>query len=54
VTQAACWSHCRRGFKQAKDSDPAAGAEALTLIVVLYRHEVLTRERTLTGKDELA
>jgi len=54
VTHASCWSHCRRGFEQAKDGEPAASAEALALIGALYRHEEVIRERELTGKDKLA
>lgn len=54
VTHAACWSHCRRGFEQAKDSESAASTEALALIGVLYRHEQVIRERGLAGKEKLA
>ena len=54
VTHASCWSHCRRGFEQAKDAEPTASAEALALIGTLYRHEAVIRERALTGTDKLA
>jgi transposase len=54
VTHAECWSHCRRGFEQAQDSEPAASAEALALIGTLYRHEQVIRERQLSGKEKLA
>jgi len=54
VTHAACWSHCRRHFEAAKDSEPAASTEALALIGALYRHEEVSRERGLTGKEKLA
>lgn len=32
VTHAQCWSHCRRKFEQAKESEPEASTEALALI----------------------
>jgi transposase len=54
VTHAACWSHCRRHFEEAKDGEPAASAEALALIGALYRHEEVIRERGLAGKEKLA
>jgi len=54
VTQAGCWSHCRRGFERAADSDPAASAEAMTLIGALYRHEEIIREQGLEGARKLA
>jgi transposase len=54
VTQAGCWSHCRRGFERAGESEPAASAEALALIGALYRHEEILREKNLTGARKLA
>ena len=54
VTHAECWSHCRRGFERAQDSDPKASAEALTLIGTLYRHEQIIRDRKLKGEKKLA
>jgi len=54
VTHAECWSHCRRGFERAQDSEPAASAEALALIGALYRHEQIIRERQLAGEQKLA
>jgi len=54
VTQAGCWSHCRRGFERAQDSEPAASAEALALIGALYRHEKIIRDRGLEGAHKLA
>lgn len=54
VTHAACWSHCRRGFERAQDSEPTASAEALALIGALYRHAQLTRDQGLTGTQTLA
>ncbi len=54
VTAAGCWSHCRRGFERAQESEPAAGAEALALIGALYRHEDIIREKNLKGARKLA
>jgi transposase len=54
VTHADCWSHCRRYFERAQESEPGACAEALALIGALYRHEQVIRERRLSGKDKLA
>lgn len=54
VTHAQCWSHCRRKFEQAKDSEPEACAEALDLMGALYRHEQIIRDQTLTGKNKQA
>jgi transposase len=47
VIKADCWSHCRRGFEQAQEAEPAASAEALTLIGALYRHEQIIRDQGL-------
>ena len=49
VIHAQCWSHTRRGFERAKDGEPEAVAEALTLIGAMYRHEKQIRDDTLTG-----
>ena len=54
VTHAECWSHCRRGFERAQDSDPAASAEALALIGALYHHEQIIRDQGLEGARKLA
>ena len=54
VTHAGCWSHCRRGFEQAQESEPGASAEALALIGALYRHEQILREQGLEGERKLA
>jgi len=53
VTHAQCWAHCRRGFEQADESEPVAGAEALALIGALYRHEEIIREQGLEGEKKL-
>ena len=39
VTHALCWSHTRRGFERANDSEPEAVAEALAMIGAMYGHE---------------
>jgi Transposase IS66 family len=45
VTHAECWSHNRRGFEHAQESEPIASAEALALIGALYRHERIIRDQ---------
>ena len=54
ITHANCMAHCRRGFDEAKESEPQASAEALALIGALYRHEQIIRERALEGAEKLA
>ena len=54
VTHALCWSHTRRGFERAKDSEPEAVAEALALIGAMYGHEKQIRADGLTGEDKRA
>lgn len=54
VVHAECWSHCRRGFERAEESEPVAGAEALALIGELYRHEKHIRDHGLQSEKKLA
>ena len=54
VTHAQCWSHCRRKFEGAQQSDPAAGDEALAIIGALYRHEQIIREKDLRAEKKQA
>jgi len=54
VTHAQCWSHTRRKFEQAQESEPIASAEALALIGAMYRHEQIIRDEHLTGAKKLA
>ena len=54
VIHAQCWSHCRRGFEKAQQSEPAASEEALALIGALYRHEEIIQNRQLEGEQKLA
>jgi transposase len=39
ITNISCWSHARRYFKKAQDTNPKAATEVLTLIAQLYRTE---------------
>lgn len=48
ITHAECWSHMRRGFERALDTDPAA-ATALEHIGKLYAAERSIREHGLEG-----
>ena len=52
VTHALCWSHTRRTFERAKDSEPEAVAEALALIGVMYAHEKQIRDDALAGEQK--
>ena len=54
VTHALCWSHTRRGYERAKDSEPEAVAEALAMIGAMYAHEEQIRADALTGEDKRA
>ena len=54
IAHAQCWSHCRRNFVDAKESDPAGVAEALSLIGALYAAEKAIRRRRLKGPAKLA
>ena len=51
VTSAQCWTHTRRYFIDAQESEPQAAGEALDLIGALYSHEAIIKERQL-GADE--
>ena len=44
VTHALCWSHTRRYFERAKDSEPEAVVEALAIIGAMYGHEKQIRD----------
>ena len=54
LAHARCWSHCRRKFVDARESDPEAVAVALSLIGALYRHEKTIRKKKLEGPAKLA
>jgi transposase len=51
---AQCWSHTRRKFEQAKEGEPSACNEALSLIGALYRHEEIIRDKPLSRADKLS
>jgi transposase len=51
---AQCWSHARRRFIEAEDSEPEAVATALEYIRVLYQHEAAIRDRCLEPDKALA
>jgi transposase len=46
-----CWMHVRRGFFEAKDSDPARAHEAIARIRLLYAVETAAKERQLSGTE---
>ena len=54
VTHALCWSHTRRYFERANDSEPEAVAEALAMIGAMYGHEKQIRADGLAGDDKRA
>lgn len=49
VTHAQCWAHTRRGFFEARDTDPAAVDQALDQIGALYAVEEAIRCKKLSG-----
>jgi len=54
IANAQCWSHCRRNFTDAKESDPAGVSQALSLIGALYVQERAIRKGNLKGPAKLA
>ena len=54
IAHAQCWSHCRRNFVDAKESEPDAVAESLSLIGALHAHEKTIRKKKLEGPAKLA
>ena len=48
------WSHTRRGFERANDSEPEAVAEALAMIGAMYGHEKQIRTDGLSGDEKRA
>ena len=54
LAHARCWSHCRRKFADARQSDPEGVAAAMSLIGALYRHEKAIRKKKLEGPAKLA
>lgn len=53
ITHAECWVHTRRYFEKAKDSDPKAAEEALSIIGALYQHEAEQHKQQLQGEEKL-
>ena len=53
VTNAQCWSHTRRYFEAALESHPEAAQQALDIIGLLYRHEDIIKQKSLSGKEKL-
>jgi transposase len=51
ITHAQCWSHARRLFERARDSDPAAD-EALDQIAALYRIENELRDQDAEARHQ--
>lgn len=54
LVHAQCWSHCRRNYVDAEESDPAGVAKALSLIGAIYVHEKSIRKKMLDGPAKLA
>ena len=54
IVHAQCWSHSRRNYVDAKESEPEAVAQALSLIGALYAHEKTIRKKRLDGPAKLA
>ena len=48
------WSHTRRTFERAKDSEPEVVAEALAMIGAMYGHEKQIRADGFAGEDKRA
>ena len=49
ITNISCWTHARRYFKKAQDTNPRAATEVLTLIAKLYKIE----ERVKRDKPDI-
>ena len=54
LSHAQCWSHCRRNFERAQESEPEAVAEVLALIGSLYAHEKIIRKEQHEGAAKRA
>jgi len=52
ITHAQCWTHTRRQFIEAENSEPDAVADALALIRQIYRLETETVEQSLSGEKK--
>ena len=54
LSHAQCWSHCRRNFERAQESEPEAIAAVLALIGSLYAHEKKIRKEHHEGAAKRA
>lgn len=54
VTEVACWSHARRKFYDARESDPGASNQALAFIRLLYAVETEAKQRANAVRKEPA
>ena len=54
LSHAQCWSHCRRNFERAEESEPKAVAEVLAIIGSLYAHEKKIRKEHHEGAAKRA
>jgi len=54
VTEVACWSHARRKFYDARESDPGASNQALAYIRLLYAVETEAKQRANAVRKERA
>lgn len=54
ATHVGCSAHARRGFFEAKESDPARAHEALARTRLLYAVEAEAKAKGLTGTDLVA
>ena len=50
IIQANCWAHARRYFEKAKDIEPVASAQALTIIGKLYQCERRCQQQCTTAE----
>lgn len=54
VIEVACWSHARRKFYDARESDPVVSNQALAYIRLLYAVETEARQRANAIRNERA
>jgi len=54
VTEVACWSHARRKFYDARESDPASSNQALAYVRLLYAVETEAKQRANAVRKERA
>jgi len=54
VTLAQCWTHARRPFVDAQDSEPAKSAQMLDMMGQLYANEAHIKDHALQGDEKRA